>query len=148
MTGADFAYVAFGSITEAATQVAGGHLDTYSATPEMIPLVRAGQLRMLASASVDRWPEFPEVPTLRELGYNSVTRQLIGFAVPAGTPAGIRDRLAAALLDAARTPEVQARQDATSIAPRPMTRAEYISALQEVQPGIEAALRAAGVVRR
>jgi tripartite-type tricarboxylate transporter receptor subunit TctC len=147
MTGADFSYVAFGSITEAATQVAGGHIDTYTGTPEMIPLVKGGQLRMLASASVDRWPEFPEVPTLREMGYDTVTRQLIGFAVPAGTPVAIRERLSAALLDAARDPAVQARQAGASIAPRPMTRGEYIAALREVQPGIEEALRLAGVVR-
>ena len=148
MTGAQFEYVAFGSITEAATQVAGGHLDTYSATPEMIPLVRGGQLRMLASASVDRWPEFPEVPTLRELGYDTVTRQLIGFATPAGVPPAIHARLASALLDAARDPGVQARQEGASIAARPMTREEYVAALREVQPGIVEALRAAGVATR
>jgi tripartite-type tricarboxylate transporter receptor subunit TctC len=148
MTGAQFEYVAFGSITEAATQVAGGHLDTYSATPEVIPLVRGGQLRMLASASVDRWPEFPDVPTLRELGYDTVTRQLIGFATPAGVPPPIHARLATALLEAARDPGVQARQEAASIAARPMTREEYIAALRDVQPGIVAALKAAGVATR
>ncbi len=147
MAGTDFSYVAFSSITEAATQVAGGHLDSYTGTPEMIPLVKGGQLRMLASASVDRWPEFPDVPTLRELGYDTVTRQLIGFAAPAGIPVAIRERLSAALLDAARDPAVQARQAATSIAARPMTREEYVAALREVQPGIEEALRLAGVVR-
>jgi tripartite-type tricarboxylate transporter receptor subunit TctC len=147
MTGADFHYVAYGSITDAATQVAGGHIDSYTGTVEMIPLVRGGQLRMLASASVDRWPEFPEVRTLREAGYDTVTRQLVGFAGPVGMPQGVRDRLAAALLAAARDPEVQARQAGASIAPRPMTREEYLTALREVQPGIEEALRAAGVVR-
>lgn len=148
MTGADLNYVAYGSITDAATAVAGGHVDSYTGTPEMIPLVRGGQLRMLASASVDRWPEFPDVPTLRELGFDTVTRQLIGFATPAGVPPAIHAKLAAALLDAAKDPGVQARQAATSIAARPMTREEYIAALREVQPGIVAALRAAGVAMR
>lgn len=148
MTGADLNYVAYGSITDAATAVAGGHVDSYTGTPEMIPLVRGGQLRMLASASVDRWPEFPDVPTLRELGYDTVTRQLIGFATPTGVPREIHQKLADALLDAAKDPAVQARQAATSIAARPMTREEYVAALREVQPGIVAALRAAGVAMR
>jgi tripartite-type tricarboxylate transporter receptor subunit TctC len=147
MTGADFAYVAFGSITDAASQVVGGHIDSYTGTVEMIPLVKGGQLRMVASASVDRWPEFPEVPTLREAGYDTVTRQLVGFAGPVGVPPSVRDRLAAAILAAARDPEVQARQAGASIAPRPMTRDEYVAALHEVRPGIEEALKAAGVVR-
>lgn len=147
LTGADLSYVAFGSLTDAAAQVAGGHLDAYTGTVESIPLVRGGQVRMLASASVDRWPEFPDVPTLRELGYDTVTRQLVGFAGPAGLPPSVRDRLEAALLAAARDPGVQARLEAASIASRPMPRAEYVAALREVQPGIEAALRAAGVAR-
>jgi tripartite-type tricarboxylate transporter receptor subunit TctC len=147
MTGADLAYVAFGSITDAAAQVAGGHLDAYTGTAETIPLVRAGQLRMLASASVDRWPEFPDVPTLRELGYDTVTRQLVGFAGPAGMPPPVRDRLEAALLAAARDPAVRARLEGASIAPRPTPRAEYLAALDEVRPAIEEALRAAGMVR-
>lgn len=147
LTGADFSYVGFGSIADAATQVAGGHIDSYTGTVEMIPLVKGGRLRMLASASVDRWPEFPEAPTLRERGYDTVTRQLIGFAGPAGLPPPIRDRLEEALLAAARDPEVQARQNTASVAPRPMSRDEYLAALREVQPGIEEALRGAGVAR-
>jgi tripartite-type tricarboxylate transporter receptor subunit TctC len=147
LTGADLSYVAFGSLTDAAAQVAGGHLDAYTGTVESIPLVRGGQVRMLASASVDRWPEFPDVPTLRELGYDTVTRQLVGFAGPAGLPPAIRDRLEAALLAAARDPAVQARLEGASIASRPMGRDEYLAALREVQPAIEAALRAAGMVR-
>lgn len=148
MTGADLNYIAYGSITDAATAVAGGHIDSYTGTAEMIPLVKGGPLRMLASASVDRWPEFPEVPTLRELGYDTVTRQLVGFAGPAGLPPAVRDRLSAALLAAANDPAVQARQASVSIAPRPMTREEYVAALREVQPGIVAALKAAGVATR
>ena len=147
LTGADLSYVAFGSLTDAAAQVAGGHLDAYTGTVESIPLVRGGQVRMLASASVDRWPEFPDIPTLRELGYDTVTRQLVGFAGPAGLPPPIRDRLEAALLAAARDPGVQARLENASIASRPMPGDEYIAALREVQPGIEAALRAAGMAR-
>jgi tripartite-type tricarboxylate transporter receptor subunit TctC len=147
LTGADLSYVAFGSLTDAAAQVAGGHLDAYTGTVESIPLVRGGQVRMLASASVDRWPEFPDIPTLRQLGYDTVTRQLVGFAGPAGLPPPIRDRLEVALLAAARDPGVQARLEGASIASRPMPRDEYVAALREVQPGIEAALRAAGMAR-
>ena len=76
-----------------------------------------------------------------------MTRQLVGFAGPAGLPPPIRDRLEAALLAAARDPGVQARLENASIASRPMPRDEYIAALREVQPGIEAALRAAGMAR-
>jgi len=141
-------YVQFGSITDAATQVAGGHVDTYTGTPEMIGLVRAGNLRMLASASVDRWPEFPEVPTLIEQGFETATRQPIIWAGPAGLPPAIRERLSAALLDAARAPDVQMRQSAASIASRVLDAPSTLALIQQVRPGVEAAIRGSGVARR
>jgi tripartite-type tricarboxylate transporter receptor subunit TctC len=148
MTGMQLTYVQIPSITEAATQVAGGHIDSYTGTSEMIGLVKGGNLRMLASASIDRWPEFPDVPTLIERGYESATRQLIIWAGPAGLPAPIRERLESALLAAARDPEVIARQNAASIAPRPMDREKAMALMQEVRPGVEAALTASGMVRK
>jgi tripartite-type tricarboxylate transporter receptor subunit TctC len=147
LAGLTMTYVQIPSITEAAAQVAGGHIDTYSGTPEMIQLVKGGNLRMLASASIDRWPEFPEVPTLREQGFDTATRQPIVWAGPAGLPPAVHARLAAALLAAARDPEVLARQQATSIAPRPLDRAATLAMLAEVRPGVEAALTAAGMGR-
>ncbi|WP_043340387.1 Bug family tripartite tricarboxylate transporter substrate binding protein [Belnapia moabensis] len=148
LAGIQISYVPFGSITEAASQVAGGHVDTYSGTSEMIGLVRGGQLRMLASASVDRWPDFPDVPTLIEQGYQTATRQLIVWAGPAGMPAPIRERLEAALMAAARDPEVQARQAAGGIASRVIEGARTLAAIREVQPGVEAALVASGMSRK
>jgi tripartite-type tricarboxylate transporter receptor subunit TctC len=148
LAGIQISYVPFGSITEAASQVAGGHVDTYSGTSEMIGLVRGGQLRMLASASVDRWPDFPDVPTLIEQGYETATRQLIIWAGPAGMPAPVRERLEAALMAAARDPEVQARQAAGGIASRVIEGARTLAAIREVQPGVEAALIASGMSRR
>jgi tripartite-type tricarboxylate transporter receptor subunit TctC len=102
---------------------------------------------MLASASVDRWPEFPTVPTLIEQGYETATRQPIIWAGPAGLPAPIRARLEAALLDAAADPEVLARQQATSIASRPLGREAALAMLHDIRPGVEAALAASGMRR-
>jgi tripartite-type tricarboxylate transporter receptor subunit TctC len=148
MTGMEISYVPFGSITDAASQVAGGHVDTYTGTPEMIGLVKGGNLRMLASASVDRWPEFPEVPTLIEQGYDTATRQLIIWAGPANLPPPIKEKLEGALMAAARSPEVIARQLNASIASRPVGSAELMPLMAEVRPGVEAALIASGMTRR
>lgn len=148
LTGIQMTYVQIPSITEAASQVAGGHIDSYTGTSEMIGLVRGGNLRMVASASIDRWPEFPEVPTLIEQGYETATRQLIIWAGPAGLPPPIRERLESALMAAAGSPEVLARQQTASIAPRLVPRDKAMALMQEVRPGVEAALVAAGQVRR
>ncbi|WP_158292447.1 Bug family tripartite tricarboxylate transporter substrate binding protein [Paracraurococcus ruber] len=148
LAGLQMTYVQIPSITEAASQVAGGHIDSYTGTSEMIGLVKGGNLRLLASASVDRWPEFPEVPTLIEQGFETATRQPILWAGPAGLPPPVRARLEGALLAAARDPEVLARQESASIAPRPMDGQAALAMMRQIRPGVEAALDAAGMVRR
>jgi tripartite-type tricarboxylate transporter receptor subunit TctC len=145
LTGMQFTYVQISSITEAGTQVAGGHIDSYTGTSELIALAKGGNLRMLASCSVDRWPEFPDVPTLIEQGFQTATRQPIIWAGPAGLPVTIRARLEAALLAAARDPEVHARQHNASIASRPLDREQTMTLLRDVRPGVEAALAASGM---
>jgi len=132
IAGFEMSYVQFGSITDAAAQVAGGHIDTYTGTPEMIGLVRAGNLRLLASASLDGWPEFPNVPTLIEQGFETATRQPIIWAGPAGLPPAIRERLTAALLAAARDPEVQLRQNNASIASRVLDAPATLALIQQI----------------
>ena len=104
--------------------------------------------RQTLSVWLDRWPDFPEVPTLIEQGYGTATRQLIVWAGPAGLPGPIRERLEGALMAAARDPEVQARQAAGGIASRVIEGARTLAAIREVQPGVEAALVASGMSRK
>ncbi|PWG65436.1 tripartite tricarboxylate transporter substrate binding protein [Spiribacter halobius] len=49
--------------------------------------------RMLAVASEERHPLFPDVPTFQELGYDLVGGAYRGMAVPEGTPEDVQQRL-------------------------------------------------------
>ncbi len=71
-------------------------------TFELLPAVRGqiagGQVRALAVTAPERNPALPEVPTLSEAGvpgYNVTS--WYGFAMPAGTPQPIVDRLTQAV---------------------------------------------------
>ena len=74
------------------------------------PHVKAGKLIMLAMSHSSRHPEFPDVPTLTELGIKDADVP-IWFAIyaPAGTPQGIVDRLNAKVVEIARVEEMQKR---------------------------------------
>jgi tripartite-type tricarboxylate transporter receptor subunit TctC len=64
----------------------------------MLPTIRAGQLRALAVAGPARIPQLPDVPTFIEAGLPDViSSSWFGLAAPAGVPAPVRARLAAAL---------------------------------------------------
>jgi tripartite-type tricarboxylate transporter receptor subunit TctC len=71
------------------------------------PMVRAGQLRALAVVTDKRLPEYPDVPTLVELGYPGVgTVQWLALFAPGGVPQDVIETLQKAAIAAAASPEV------------------------------------------
>lgn len=53
------------------------------------PWVSKGTLRAVAQTSATRSPQFPDVPTLRELGYQYDSEAWVGLFAPEGTPPAI-----------------------------------------------------------
>jgi tripartite-type tricarboxylate transporter receptor subunit TctC len=56
------------------------------APEEMAGVVASGDVRPLGVASAERLPGFPDVPTLRELGWNVEVENMKGLCAPAGLP--------------------------------------------------------------
>ena len=88
VAGINIVTVPFSGGAEATTALAGGHLMIGGGHPsEIIPHIKAGRFKALAVALPQRDPTLPDVPTLRELGYDVATWGSIkGVAAPAGTP--------------------------------------------------------------
>ena len=72
-----------------------------------LPLVQAGQLKLLAVASPRRLPALPDVPTIAETlsGFEAVA--WYGIVAPPGTPKAIADKINADVNEVLRHPEVQ-----------------------------------------
>jgi tripartite-type tricarboxylate transporter receptor subunit TctC len=71
-------------------------------------MVRAGKLKPLALVNHERLPEFPDVPTMKEVGYPDVgTLAWQALFAPSGTPKEILEKLAAASLEAMHAPASQ-----------------------------------------
>jgi len=109
MTGAKFAFVHFS--TGAASAMApfmGGKIDAYTGNvADVLAQHKAGQVRILGVMDSERTRFYPDVPTFEEQGfklYNSANR---GFAVPAGTPKAIVNKLSAAMKKVMDSPEHQ-----------------------------------------
>ncbi|MEW6660878.1 MAG: tripartite tricarboxylate transporter substrate-binding protein [Bacillota bacterium] len=86
-TGIKLNHVPFNGAAPAVTDLVGGHIQAVSVSPaEVQSQVAAGQLKMLAVMSADRNPNFPNVPTFKEMGYDIVFGTWRGLAVPKGTP--------------------------------------------------------------
>jgi len=85
--------------------VLGGHTDySFNNTNEVLPHWKAGTIRVLAVAAPKRSSFLPDVPTLRELGYDDSVGVFRTLAAPKGTPKPILDKLSRALQAALEDP--------------------------------------------
>jgi len=145
-TGVKFQFVPANTQPEAVAQAAGGHVDVVLQTPaDLIPLIEGGQLRLLASVTDDRWPKYPDVKTLKEMGYDATTIVPLGFACPSAVPAEIRARLERVVTLAAADPELQATMKGLIIRPKAMTAAQFHDAIKSQAATVEGILTAAGM---
>lgn len=71
--------------------ILGGHIPLMSGTTEFAPHVVAGRLRLLATLGSRRNKAFPEVPTVKESGWDTVSESPFGIGGPKGMdPALVR----------------------------------------------------------
>ena len=89
-----------GAETNAA--VLGGHTTLQADSTGWKPLVDAGQLRLLAIWTANRSKVWPDVPTLKELGYPFVFDSPFGIAGPKGMDPKIVAEAARCLQEGAR----------------------------------------------
>jgi tripartite-type tricarboxylate transporter receptor subunit TctC len=71
----------------------GGHVDVINDTSEWAPLVDAGKFRLLAVYSAERSARFPQVRTLKEIGYDSVWPAPLHIFGPKGIPQPVVTKL-------------------------------------------------------
>jgi tripartite-type tricarboxylate transporter receptor subunit TctC len=104
-------HIPYKGISPAVVDLAGGIVTaTFASYSDLLPHIKSGKVRVLASTGADRSPISRDIPTMKESGYSGF--ETIGFgglAVPAGTPKPIVDEIARDVNKVLATPEVKAR---------------------------------------
>jgi tripartite-type tricarboxylate transporter receptor subunit TctC len=102
-------HVPYRGSTPAVTDLLGGQVQLmFSPASTVLPHIRAGKLKALASTSAKRTAVAPELPTLDELGLKGFeTSVWVGFVAPVGTPPDVVAKLVTATHSALDSPEVQ-----------------------------------------
>jgi tripartite-type tricarboxylate transporter receptor subunit TctC len=107
--GIEMQHIPFAGAGPATNAVIAGQVDLYTANlGSLVGQIEGGKLRPLAMTSKRRWPGYPDVPTLEEVGIKdaeSDTFQAV-FA-PGGTPKPIVDRLAKELAAILARPDIK-----------------------------------------
>ncbi len=98
--------VPFNGSSEGIAALLGGHIDGMLLDPpgEGLQYLKTGEFRAICVFEEKRIEALPDIPTAKELGFDSVVRVWSGLAVPKGTPAVVKDKLAAASEKIAKDP--------------------------------------------
>jgi tripartite-type tricarboxylate transporter receptor subunit TctC len=89
------------------TQVLGNHVDFGFSGGIHFQYVKAGKMIVLAGHGQERLIGTPDVPTLKELGYDVVLENYNIVAGPKGIPADVTQKLGKAFSQAVQSPEYQ-----------------------------------------
>jgi tripartite-type tricarboxylate transporter receptor subunit TctC len=89
--------------------VAGMIPAAFDAMGDLSEFHKAGKLKIIATAGTKRSAAMPEIPTMREEGFNVQGDAWFGMFAPAGTPKALVDKYAAAINKAVLLPDVSAK---------------------------------------
>ena len=103
--GVRFNHIPYKGGAPALQDLLGGQIDALADSSSWAPHVKAGKLRLLATWGEKRTQEFPQVPTLRELGFDVVVDAPNGIGAPKGLEPAVEQRLREAFKLAAASPE-------------------------------------------
>ena len=123
MIGTRLTYVPYTGAAPQMTSFLGGHIVAVFGASDDLTRYR-DKIRVLGFATEKRFPGFPDVPTLKEQGFDMVEGVDRGIAVPPNTPANVIKTLEAAFMDIARRPEFQEEQRKNGFIPLAMGHEE------------------------
>ena len=110
MAKVDLLHVPYKGNVPAITDLLAGQTSLIFATmPTVLPHTKAGKLRAVATMGDARAAATPELPTVSESLPGFVVNNWVGFFAPAGTPAGIVNRMNAETRSFMQSKEISAR---------------------------------------
>lgn len=119
--------------------VISGRIDfVWENMPTLKPYIRAGKLKPLAVSSMERLPDFPNVPTWGELGFDPIALpSWYGYAVPKDTPDHIVNALNKAFVEALNDPVLKKKLESRNITVKVSSPSESDSIVEKTFNGMK-----------
>ena len=147
--GLKWTHIPFKSGAEAVTATLGGHTQGVpQMIPDVSPHIRTGKLKMLLVLSEKRSPEFPNVPTILEKGYDFHAFSSFNFFGPKGLPEPIRQKLETGLRNATKAPSFIEAAKQFGIEVNLLSGPEYTATWKSQYDEMGNALRALGLAEK
>jgi tripartite-type tricarboxylate transporter receptor subunit TctC len=127
------------------TDLIAGHIPIdITTTADLVQMAKDGRIRVLATSGKERSPFLPDVPTLREAGFDLAATGWYGMFAPAKTPPDVIDRYNKAIVDAVRSPEFKDRMLAFGLQPTGTSAAAFADIVQDDSALWVPAIKASG----
>jgi tripartite-type tricarboxylate transporter receptor subunit TctC len=145
--GVTLTHVPYKGGAPAIADVLGGQLPLVAVNAvEVLPHVKAGRLRVLATLSSERVSTLPDAPTIAESGFPGFEASVWhAFIAPKGTPPAVVERLRAEIHKALADPEVKDRLAALGAVVAPTTPQELGSLVRTEHERYGRLIREAGI---
>ncbi|MEI8400003.1 MAG: tripartite tricarboxylate transporter substrate binding protein [Alcaligenaceae bacterium] len=131
-TGTHINHIPFKGGAQAVVELVAGRIQMEFLTiPGGLSHIRTGKLRAIAMVSDQRFPLFPDIPTMTEAGMaNFALNNWYGISAPAGTPAPIVKRMNQVLREALQDPGLRTRFQDIGLVPISNTPEEFSAFIQ------------------
>ena len=145
--GAKLDLVPYKSGSESVTAVLGNQIEaTSEASIVVLPYLKSGKLRALATTWTQRISAYPDLPTAVEQGFGEIKiAHWAGVHAPAGTSPEIMDKMAAAIDKAMKDPKTIERLRGMGIEPIGGTRASFWKFVDEERTRLGEVVKATGM---
>jgi tripartite-type tricarboxylate transporter receptor subunit TctC len=145
--GIKWVHVPYKGTAPSRTALLGGHVDACSSGLGWIPFVESGALRVIATHGRERMPSYPDVPTLKELGYGFVSDTVHSILGPAGLPPEVVRKLENAFIKGTETPEFKTAVEKLYLTPILIKSKEYDLHLKEKWARTEKMFKEIGIIK-
>ncbi len=124
--------------TEQKTAILGNHVDVaFMNLSQMLSNHKAGKARILALLDTKRATVAPDIPTAKELGYNTLMTATRGFVVRKNVPANIKTILQKLVANVLADKNFKARAEKSFIFLNPLSGKEYTDYLKQLQVDVQ-----------
>jgi len=140
--------IPFKGSAEIMQAILGGHIRVMSGTTEFAPHVQSGKLRLLATLGSKRNKAFPDVPTVKESGWDTITESPFGIGGPRGMDPAIVKVLHDAFRKTLEDAKVQETLDRFFMPDIYMSTADYTAYAERTFKAEKATIERLGLAKK
>jgi tripartite-type tricarboxylate transporter receptor subunit TctC len=127
LTAIDIVHVPYKGSSGMRTDILSGQIQMlFDSIPTMVPTIKSGMVRALATSGEKRSPILPDVPTFAEAGVPGFQATLwVGFMAPKATPQPILDLLNRTITGILARPDVKEAWERQGATPMSMSQQQF-----------------------